>query len=81
MRRYYIYFQDDHFIIRHIVKPEVTIKKDQYMGISKPWSNSAFTTELDINFKNGRRFSFMAGDNRINEVDKAIKQIIHPIKP
>jgi hypothetical protein len=81
IRRYYIYFQDDYFIIRHVVKPEVAIKKDQYMGISKPWSNSTFTTELTISFKDGRKFEFIAGDNRINEVEKAIRQLIYPAYP
>jgi hypothetical protein len=76
MRRSYIYIQGDHFIIKHIVKPDVTIKKELYVGVSKPGSTSAFSSELSINFKDGRQFSFMAGDSRVSEVDKAIKLMI-----
>jgi hypothetical protein len=78
MQRYYIYIQGDHFIIRHAVRNEVAIKKDQYLGISKSGSNSTFTTELLIKFKDGRQFLFIAGDYRTTEVEKAIKLIIHP---
>lgn len=78
MRRYYVYIRGDHFVVKHVLKPDVTIKKDQYLGISKPWSSGAFSTELTINFKDGRKFEFIAGDSRTIEVDKAIKQTIYP---
>lgn len=78
MRRYYVYIHGDHFVVKHVLKPDVAINKDQYLGISKPWSSGAFSTELTISFKDGRNFEFIAGDSRTSEVDKAIKQTIHP---
>ena len=72
MERHYVFIQGDHFIIDHIVKPSVLIKKDLYKGISRPLLSIPFSNELIIHFKDGKSFRMMGGVSKIEELEKRI---------
>lgn len=66
--------QGDNFVLDHVFKQRVLIKKNQYKEISTSLLSIPFSNELIIHFKDGKSFKFMGGVSKIVELEEIIRR-------
>jgi len=76
VRRHYFSIEVDCFVVEHVFKKELLIKKSLYKSISSSLISIPFTNEFRIHFNDGRDFIFLGGVSKKGDLEFLIKRFV-----